>query len=150
MYADIDPEGELGQGIFRVSVLDACDRACAVTGEHSLPVLEAAHIMPYADGGTHDVTNGLLLRSDIHRLFDLGYVTVTPEYRFKVSDALAEDFHNGRTYYAERDRRAAGGRRVGAVRYGVIEPAETRVRRASSTRRRRVHGIAIPDTSRGG
>ncbi|MCK8114801.1 HNH endonuclease [Anaerosoma tenue] len=95
----------LGQGIFRVSVLDAYDRACAVTGEHSLPVLEAAHIMPYADGGTHDVTNGLLLRSDIHRLFDLGYVTVTPEYRFKVSDALAEDFHNGRTYYAERDRR---------------------------------------------
>jgi putative restriction endonuclease len=68
-------------------------------------VLEAAHIMPYADGGAHDVTNGLLLRSDIHRLFDLGYVTVTPEYRFKVSDALAEDFHNGRTYYAERDRR---------------------------------------------
>ncbi|MBF4509314.1 MAG: HNH endonuclease [Aeromicrobium sp.] len=65
-----------------------------------------AHIMPYADGGTHDVTNGLLLRSDIHRLFDLGYVTVTPEYRFKVSDTLAEDSHNGRTYYAERDRRA--------------------------------------------
>jgi putative restriction endonuclease len=95
----------LGQGIFRVSVLDAYDRACAVTGEHSLPVLEAAHIMPYGSGGTHQVTNGLLLRSDIHRLFDLGYVTVTPEYRFQISDALAEDFHNGRTYYAERGKR---------------------------------------------
>lgn len=47
-------------------------------------MLQAAHIMPYADGGTHDVTNGLLLRSHIHCLFDLGYVTVTPEYRFKV------------------------------------------------------------------
>lgn len=61
--------------------------------------------MPHADGGTHDVTNGLLLRSDIHRLFDLGYVTVTPEYCFKLPGALAGDFHNGRTYYAERDRR---------------------------------------------
>ena len=95
----------LGQGIFRVSVLDAYGRACAVTGEHSLPVLEAAHIMPYAAGGTHQVTNGLLLRADIHRLFDDGYVTVTPDYRFEVSGALAEDFHNGRTYYAERGRR---------------------------------------------
>jgi putative restriction endonuclease len=48
----------LGQGIFRVKVLDAYGRACAVTGEHSLPVLEAAHIKPYADGGVHDVNNG--------------------------------------------------------------------------------------------
>ncbi len=94
----------LGQGIFRVSVLDAYDRACAVTGEHSLPVLEAAHIKPYSAGGTHDVRNGLLLRSDIHKLFDLGYVTVTPEYRFAISDALNDDFHNGRTYYAEAGR----------------------------------------------
>lgn len=94
----------LGQGIFRVSVLDAYERACAVTREHSLPVLEAAHIMPYSAGGTHHVTNGLLLRADIHRLFDDGYVTVTPDYRFEVSDALAEDFHNGKTYYAERGR----------------------------------------------
>lgn len=91
----------LGQGIFRVSVLDAYDRACAVTREHSLPVLEAAHIKPYADGGEHAIRNGLLLRSDIHKLFDLGYVTVTPEYRFAISDALYEDFNNGRTYYAE-------------------------------------------------
>ena len=70
-----------------------------------MPTDPLRHIVSYADGGTHDVTNGLLLRSDIHRLFDLGYVTVTPGYRFKVSDALAEDFHNGRTYYAERYRR---------------------------------------------
>lgn len=61
--------------------------------------------MPYAVGGTHHVTNGLLPRRYIHRLFNLGYVTVTPEYRLKVSDALAEDFHNSQTYYAERDRR---------------------------------------------
>lgn len=75
-----------------------------MTGEHTLPVLEAAHIMPYSAGGTHQVTNGLLLRAGIHRLFDDGYVTVTPDYRFEVSDALAEDFNYGRTYYAERRR----------------------------------------------
>jgi putative restriction endonuclease len=89
----------LGQGAFRVAVTDAYKRACAVTSEHSLPVLEAAHIVPYADGGAHDVSNGLLLRSDLHRLFDLGYVTVTPELRLEVSPRLRGDFENGRTYY---------------------------------------------------
>lgn len=88
----------LGQGTFRLSVVDAYGRACAVTNEHSLPVLEAAHVQPFAQGGPHDVSNGLLLRSDVHRLFDLGYVTVTPEYRFRVSPRLMDDFHNGREY----------------------------------------------------
>ncbi len=89
----------LGQGIFRVSVIEAYRRACAVTGEHSLPALEAAHIRPYAEGGEHRVSNGLLLRSDIHRLFDQGYVTVTADHRFEVSRRLKEDFENGKSYY---------------------------------------------------
>jgi putative restriction endonuclease len=49
----------LGQAIFRVQVLDAYGRACAVSSEHSLPVLEATHIQPYARGGEHDVANAL-------------------------------------------------------------------------------------------
>jgi len=89
----------LGQGTFRVAVTDAYSRSCAVTGEHSLPVLEAAHIRPYSLEGTHEVSNGLLLRSDIHRLFDLGYVTVTTDNRFEVSRSLREDYSNGRSYY---------------------------------------------------
>jgi len=89
----------LGQGIFRIGVTDAYGRACAVTAEHSLPALEAAHILPYSEGGEHQVSNGLLLRSDIHRLFDKGYVTVTPDYRFSVSKRLKEDFDNGRSYH---------------------------------------------------
>lgn len=92
----------LGQGIFRVQVLDAYGRACAVTGEHSLPVLEAAHIKPYARGGEHAVSNGLSLRSDLHRLFDRGYVTVDERGRFVVGDRLKADFENGRSYYALR------------------------------------------------
>lgn len=95
----------LGQGIFRVGVLDAYGRACAVTGEHSLPVLEAAHIKPYAEGGAHSVDNGVLLRSDVHKLFDLGYVTVTPDYAFRISDALREEYNNGRAYYEHQGDR---------------------------------------------
>lgn len=90
----------LGQGTFRASVTMAYDRACAVSQEHSLPVLDAAHIRPFADGGPHAVTNGLALRSDIHRLFDAGYVTVTPQHRFEVSRRLKDDFSNGRSYQA--------------------------------------------------
>lgn len=89
----------LGQGTFRVAVTDAYQRACAVTGEHSLPALEAAHIRPYADGGEHEVSNGLLLRSDFHRLFDKGYLTVTPEHRIVVSPRLKSDYENGKSYY---------------------------------------------------
>src|SRR5665648_756690 len=81
----------LGQGTFRIAVTSAYG-ACAVSGEHSLPALEAAHVRPYADGGVHALPNGLLLRADIHRRFDAGYVTVTPDYRFHVSHDLADDF----------------------------------------------------------
>jgi putative restriction endonuclease len=90
----------LGQGTFRIAVTGAYGGACAVSGEHSLPVLEAAHIRPYGAEGTHEVRNGLLLRADIHRLFDAGYVTVTPEHRFVVSRRLAQEWENGRAYYA--------------------------------------------------
>jgi putative restriction endonuclease len=89
----------LGQGSFRIAVTDAYDRACAVTQEHSLPVLEAAHIKSYAEGGPHALENGILLRSDIHRLFDKGYVTVTDDLRFEVSSRLETEFANGRSYY---------------------------------------------------
>ena len=89
----------LGQGTFRVIVTDAYDRACAATGEHSLPVLEAAHIRSYAKEGPHEVRNGLLLRADLHRLFDRGYITVTPDLHLQVSHRLRADYENGRSYY---------------------------------------------------
>jgi putative restriction endonuclease len=92
--------GRLGQGAFRVLVTDAYDRRCAVTGEKTLPVLEAAHIQPYALDGPHRVSNGILLRSDLHKLFDLGYVTVTPDLRLEVSPRLRAEWQNGREYYA--------------------------------------------------
>ena len=95
----------LGQGAFRVSVTEAYKRACAITQEHSLPALEAAHIRPFAKEGPHEVRNGLLLRADLHRLFEQGYLTVTPDYTLEVSDRLRHDYHNGRSYYPLRGTR---------------------------------------------
>jgi putative restriction endonuclease len=89
----------LGQRSFRIAVLDTYDRRCAVTNERTLPVLEAAHIRDFADVQQHSINNGLLLRADIHKLFDGGYVTVTPAYRFEVSRRIREEFENGRDYY---------------------------------------------------
>jgi len=90
----------LGQGGFRVLVTDAYNRRCSITGEKTLPVLEAAHIRPYADNGPHSVSNGLLLRSDWHQLFDAGYVSVSPQYRVLISRRIREEFSNGKDYYA--------------------------------------------------
>ena len=90
----------LGQGAFRVLVTDVYQRRCAVTEERTLPALEAAHIRPYGEGGPHEARNGLLLRRDIHSLFDAGYVTVTPDLHFEVSRRIKEEFDNGRHYYA--------------------------------------------------
>jgi len=89
----------LGQGAFKVAVIDAYSRSCAISEEHTLPALEAAHIKPYGFHGPHQVKNGLLLRSDIHRLFDKGYITVTPDLKVIVSRRIREEFENGRYYY---------------------------------------------------
>lgn len=94
----------LGQSSFRIAVLDAYERRCAVTGERSLPVVEASHIKPYAAGGQHAVPNGLPLRRDLHRLFDLGFVTIRPDLRFAVSRSLRDSWQNGRVYYELSDR----------------------------------------------
>ena len=90
----------LGQGSFRVLVTDAYKWRCAFTGSPVLHVLEAAHIKPFSEGGPHAVSNGILLRQDVHTLFDRGYVTVTPEYRVEVSRRIKEEFENGREYYS--------------------------------------------------
>jgi putative restriction endonuclease len=97
----------LGQGTFRILVTEGYGRRCAITQERTLPVLEAAHIRPYAESGPHRLSNGLLLRSDVHTLFDLGYMTVTPDYRVVVSRRIKTEFENGRDYYALHGRELA-------------------------------------------
>ena len=90
----------IGQGAFKVLITDAYQRRCAITGEKTLPVLEAAHIKPYSLEGPHAINNGLLLRKDFHTLFDRGYITVDKSLTVEVSQRIKEDFGNGREYYA--------------------------------------------------
>jgi putative restriction endonuclease len=88
-----------GQGVFRVRLLEAYARRCAITGEHTEPVLDAAHIQPYLGPRSNHVQNGLLLTKEFHALFDRGYVTITPDYVVRVSPRLRAEWQNGRRYY---------------------------------------------------
>ena len=82
---------------------DACQWRCAITGTRIRPVLEAAHIRPVSPvyGGENRLDNGLLLRSDVHRMFDLGYLSVDTRYRLRVSRRLRTEFSNGDVFYAK-------------------------------------------------
>jgi putative restriction endonuclease len=108
----------LGQGIFRVMVTDAYRRRCAFTSSPVLHVLNAAHIRPFAEEGPHDLRNGLLLRQDVHTLFDRGYITVTPGYRVEVSRRIKDEFENGHEYYAEH------GKTIAVPDTPALRPAE--------------------------
>ena len=68
-----------GQRAFRQSLLRAYEGKCAITGCCVPDVLEAAHIYPYRGPKTNHVTNGLLLRTDVHTLFDCGLITIDPD-----------------------------------------------------------------------
>lgn len=92
-----------GQGTFRLRLLQAYGR-CAITGEHTPVVLDAAHIQPYLGPQSNHLQNGLLLTKEFHALFDAGYVTITPELRVRISDRLRTEFQNGHRYYPFHDR----------------------------------------------
>lgn len=105
----IDPAGEytkkyltkvrLGQGAFRVQLTEAYNRRCSITGEKTLPVLEAAHIKPFSESGPNHISNGILLRADLHKLYDSGYITLTKDYKVEISKKIKEEFDNGKEYY---------------------------------------------------
>lgn len=90
----------LGQQAFKAVVLDSYRGRCAITGARIRPVLQAAHIRPLPEGGEHRIDNGLLLRSDVHTLFDRGYLGVDPRHRLVVSPRLRAQFGNGEQFYA--------------------------------------------------
>jgi len=89
----------LGQASFRILVTDAYERKCAITNERTLPALDVAHIKPYSKSGQNVISNGLLLRKDLHALFDKGYITIAPSMEIEVSRKIKEEFENGRDYY---------------------------------------------------
>jgi hypothetical protein len=118
----------LGQGAFRVLVTDLYERRCAVTRERTLPALEAAHIRPYSDGGVHEASNGLLLRRDLHSLFDAGYVTVTPRIPFRGQPAHPGGVREwAAVLRAARSGDLCSGEVPGEAGLGLIEVAQRAV-----------------------
>jgi putative restriction endonuclease len=88
-----------GQGTFRARLLAAYGGRCAITGERTEPVLDAAHVQPYLGPRSNHIQNGLLLIKEFHALFDEGLVTVTPEYIVRVSPRIRRQWKNGRRFY---------------------------------------------------
>lgn len=92
-----------GQAPFRERLLRAYDSTCAVSGSKVEPLLEAAHIVPHAVMTNYAVTNGILLRSDVHTLFDLHLIAIDIELQVKVSKSLKWTEYwqyNGRRMFA--------------------------------------------------
>ncbi|REC75828.1 hypothetical protein DRF60_15060 [Chryseobacterium elymi] len=78
-----------GQQSFRKKLLEKYNRTCIITGCNVVDILEAAHIKPYRGENDHHPNNGLLLRADIHTLFDLNLISINPStFEVIVSDLL--------------------------------------------------------------
>lgn len=80
----------IGQGRFKGEVLKAYDNRCCITRSTIPEILEAAHIQPYISKDSNHIQNGLLLRSDIHRLFDNNLICIDANYRIVVSHQIPE------------------------------------------------------------
>jgi len=96
-----------GQPEFRRNLMRAYSHKCAVSGCSVPQVLEAAHIMPYMGNHTNHVQNGLLLRADLHTLFDLGLLSIAPDTHTVVVSSLLEgsaywDYHGKKINLPQR------------------------------------------------
>lgn len=78
-----------GQPAFRSGLLTAYEGRCALTGCAVVQVLEAAHITPYLGPETNHISNGLLLRSDLHTLWDKGLIYLNDDFTLQLEPSLA-------------------------------------------------------------
>jgi putative restriction endonuclease len=98
-YGDPIPvRPRIGQGTFRINVIRAYDNECALSGTRVTPALEAVHIKPFSVSQDHSIQNGILLRRDIHSVFDAGFATFDESCCFVVSPKVKEIFNNGHEY----------------------------------------------------
>jgi putative restriction endonuclease len=114
-----------GQPAFRAALLAAYGRRCAITGCAVEDVLEAAHITPYLGNLTNHVSNGLLLRTDLHTLFDCGLLAIEPRGRtVVVAEALKNSSYVnlvGKALRNPKEAASAPSRRNLEKRYGLFE-----------------------------
>jgi len=107
-----------GQHAFRQGLLAAYEGCCAITGCSSQQVLDAAHISPYRGDHTNTMDNGLLLRTDIHNLFDLGLLSIYPSTMQVWVSPLIDD-----PYYRSLD-----GRKVNDPAHPSLRPSDDALR----------------------
>ncbi|MGD1067143.1 MAG: HNH endonuclease [Vulcanimicrobiaceae bacterium] len=75
--------------------MDAYGRRCADTREKTPPAAQRRPHPHVPQDGSHEVSNGILMRGELQRLFGQGYVTVTPDLRFRVNWQVRDQFRNG-------------------------------------------------------
>jgi hypothetical protein len=72
-------KNRIGQQRFREALLARYGEVCAFSGPQPPAILEAAHLIPYNDNPEHEVKGGLLIRRDLHTLFDDFLITINPD-----------------------------------------------------------------------
>ncbi|MGA6840594.1 HNH endonuclease [Priestia megaterium] len=82
-----------GQSSFRKNVLLAYNNTCAVSGEDCSEILEAAHIQPYVNEESNHIQNGICLRSDLHKLFDAGLLSIDANNKVVLSEHLFSNYY---------------------------------------------------------
>ncbi|THD75786.1 hypothetical protein E7681_04850 [Thalassobius vesicularis] len=97
-YTYSEQKVRIGQSAFRLAILGAYEGRCAVTGTAVENTLEAAHLLDYAKFPDHSIENGILLRKDIHSLFDAGFLLIDQNYRIRFSNQF-KDSHSEATEY---------------------------------------------------
>jgi DNA-directed RNA polymerase subunit RPC12/RpoP len=80
--------GRIGQQEFRRRLLERFGAVCAFTGPQPPDSLHAAHVTPYASDPRHELAGGLLLRADLHSLFDRGLITIDPDLALRIDPSL--------------------------------------------------------------
>ena len=99
-----------GQPAFRKRLLHLYDGACAITGVAIEVVLDAAHIVDHSKMGINNSDNGLLLRSDIHDLFDCGLIRLDPDNCQVLVDESLEDTSYWKYHKKQIKQRIDGSR----------------------------------------
>jgi DNA-directed RNA polymerase subunit RPC12/RpoP len=80
--------GRIGQHEFRRRLLERFGPVCALTGPQPPDSLHAAHVTPYATDPRHELAGGLLLRADLHSLFDLHLITIDSDLLVRIDPSL--------------------------------------------------------------
>jgi len=100
-HRNITARARIGQGEFRRRLLAEFDSTCAITGTLPTQALEACHLYSYASTGVHHSKGGILLRRDIHRLFDLGLIAINP---LAISVDVSTDIRDSPSYGVLHDQ----------------------------------------------